>query len=88
MKFNVEIECTPEEARRFLGLPDVQPMQAALMADLQARLQDAARALEPEALWKMWMPSASEGMAQFGKLWSRFGIAPGGGSDPKSGAKE
>ena len=23
MKVNVEIECTPEEARRFLGLPDV-----------------------------------------------------------------
>lgn len=23
MKVNVEIDCTPEEARRFLGLPDV-----------------------------------------------------------------
>lgn len=23
MKMNVEIDCTPEEARRFLGLPDV-----------------------------------------------------------------
>jgi hypothetical protein len=23
MKVNVEVECTPEEARRFLGLPDV-----------------------------------------------------------------
>ena len=23
MKVNVEIECTPEEARRFMGLPDV-----------------------------------------------------------------
>jgi hypothetical protein len=24
MKVNVEIECTPEEARRFMGLPDVE----------------------------------------------------------------
>jgi len=24
MKVNVEIDCTPEEARRFLGLPDVK----------------------------------------------------------------
>ena len=23
MKVNVEVECTPQEARRFLGLPDV-----------------------------------------------------------------
>ncbi len=23
MKVNVEVDCTPEEARRFLGLPDV-----------------------------------------------------------------
>jgi len=23
MKLNVEVDCTPEEARRFLGLPDV-----------------------------------------------------------------
>ncbi len=23
MKVNVEVECSPEEARRFLGLPDV-----------------------------------------------------------------
>jgi hypothetical protein len=27
MKVTVEIDCTPEEARRFLGLPDVVPMQ-------------------------------------------------------------
>jgi hypothetical protein len=24
MKVNVEVECTPEEARRFMGLPDVE----------------------------------------------------------------
>ena len=26
MKINVEIDCTPQEARQFFGLPDVQPM--------------------------------------------------------------
>jgi Family of unknown function (DUF6489) len=30
MKINVEIDCTAEEARAFLGLPDVQPMQEQL----------------------------------------------------------
>ena len=27
MKVNVEIDCSPEEARRFLGLPDVSKAQ-------------------------------------------------------------
>jgi len=29
MKVNVEVDCTPEEARRFLGLPDVSSANAA-----------------------------------------------------------
>ena len=28
MKVTVNVECTPEEARTFLGLPDVQPNPA------------------------------------------------------------
>jgi len=26
MKINVEVDCTPEEARRFMGLPDLSPV--------------------------------------------------------------
>ena len=26
MKFNIEIDCTPEEARRLFGLPDLEPL--------------------------------------------------------------
>jgi Family of unknown function (DUF6489) len=37
MKVNVEIDCTPLEARQFIGLPDVQPMQTAVMDELQKR---------------------------------------------------
>ncbi len=29
MKITVDIDCTPEEARAFFGLPNVQPMQDA-----------------------------------------------------------
>ena len=35
MKVNIEIDCTPLEARQFMGLPDVQPMQNAMMEKLQ-----------------------------------------------------
>ena len=39
MKVTVEVDCTPEEARRFLGLPDVVPMQQAAIEKLQQRME-------------------------------------------------
>ena len=56
MKINVEIDCTPEEARRFFGLPDLQPMQQAVMERLQEQMLDAVSALSPEALLRQWAP--------------------------------
>jgi Family of unknown function (DUF6489) len=38
MKVNVEIDCTPLEARQFIGLPDVVPMQTAVMDKLQQQM--------------------------------------------------
>ena len=38
MKVTVNIDCTPEEARAFMGLPDVQPMQKAMLAEMEKRI--------------------------------------------------
>jgi hypothetical protein len=46
MKISIEVDCTPEEARRFLGLPDVAPMQAALVEEMQKRLSANVAAME------------------------------------------
>ena len=35
MKVNVEVSCTPEEARAFFGLPDIKPMQDRIMAEIE-----------------------------------------------------
>ena len=45
MKINVEIDCTPEEARAFFGLPDVAPMQERLMKEVEERTLTAMRAI-------------------------------------------
>lgn len=60
MKINIEIDCTPEEARSFLGLPDFQPMQAAVVAKLQEQMLDAVGNLAPGAMraWLPWMQIA------------------------------
>ncbi|ABE39053.1 DUF6489 family protein [Rhodopseudomonas pseudopalustris] len=54
MKVNVEIDCTPEEARAFFGLPDVQPMQTAVMDRLQQQMLSNIDKVSPEALMQSW----------------------------------
>ena len=40
MKVNVEVTCTPEEARSFFGLPDLKPMQDRVMGEIEERLRE------------------------------------------------
>ncbi len=50
MKIRVEIDCTPEEARSFLGLPDLGPMQDAITAKIQEQMLDVVSKLTPAAM--------------------------------------
>jgi hypothetical protein len=56
MKVNIEMEMTPEEARAFMGLPDVAPMQKSMLDDMQARAKQAFDANDPEGMMRAWMP--------------------------------
>lgn len=56
MKMNIEIDCTPAEAREFLGLPDVREMQSRFMNTLEERLMASITAASPEALVRSWFP--------------------------------
>ena len=86
MKVHVDIDCTPEEARAFFGLPDVQPVQAAVMKELENRLMAAMQAMDPETLMKTWVPAGIAGMEQLQHMfWQQFGGAGGTGSDKKPG---
>jgi len=74
MKITVDVDCTPEEARAFLGLPDVKPMQDAVMAQVQERMTNALAAMDPETMVKTWLPAQVQGMEQLQKMfWSQFG---------------
>lgn len=68
MKFTVNVDCTPEEARAFLGLPDFGPMQDAVLSQMQDQVQKNMNAMDPEGIMKMWMPGAAGGMQAFADL--------------------
>ncbi len=75
MKFKFDIECTPEEARAFLGLPDIAPMQERMMDELEQKMQDNIRNLSPEEMVKTWMPATMQGLGEMQKMfWNQMGV--------------
>ena len=69
MKITMDIECTPEEARTFLGLPDVKPMQEQLMRELKDRMTANVRAMEPDAMLRTWLPATMKGFEQMQEIF-------------------
>ncbi len=81
MKIKVDIDCTPEEARQFLGLPDVKPMQDAIMKDIEDRMRANLQAMDPETMFKTWLPAGIQGWEQMQRMfWSQM---TGGDDDKK-----
>ncbi|HEY4250209.1 MAG TPA: DUF6489 family protein [Roseomonas sp.] len=83
MKMTIEIDCTPEEARRALGLPDLTPLHAAMLDRLQAQMPDLAQAT-PEAWLAAWTRMAQPGWMG-DAMNSFFKAAAGPTSKPKRG---
>ena len=73
MKITVDIDCTPEEARAFLGLPDVRPVQEQLMQDVQERMTANLKAMDSGEMMKLWLPGSVKGIEQFLELFARKG---------------
>lgn len=79
MKVTIEIDCTPDEARQFMGLPDVKPMQAALMAKMEQQMTEAADRFSPDALLRSWMSLVPQTPEQMRDAMTRlFQSIPGG----------
>ncbi len=60
MKVTMEVDATPLELRQFLGFPDVQPMQQALLAELEAKMKDQVEKFSPEGLMRAWFLDAPQ----------------------------
>ena len=69
MKFKVDIDCTPDEARAFFGLPDVKPLQEALLPEVEERLRATLKAMDAEAMLKTWLPATLKGIEQMQEMF-------------------
>jgi hypothetical protein len=78
MKVTVEMDLTPDEARRMMGLPDLTAMQARLVEEFERRMMAAMEKSAPEEVMKQWFSLGSQGFEQFQRfLWDSARNASG-----------
>ncbi|MEI6558535.1 MAG: DUF6489 family protein [Rhodospirillaceae bacterium] len=83
MKFIITVDSTPEEARAFLGLPDLRPIQEAFVAQLRERLTTNLATLDADALLRSWITFGVPGLESVTKaMRSQIDIALG--REPRS----
>lgn len=71
MKVHIEMDMTPEEARAFLGLPDLAPLQQKMLDEMRARMRAAFDKGDAKSLMQAWMPAGqAKAFEEFQKmLW-------------------
>lgn len=63
MKVTVDVDCTPEEARRFLGLPDLAPVHQAYVERMTKLVSEGSSAEAFNEMLKSWGPMSETGFA-------------------------
>ena len=82
MRIDIKLNVTPQELRTFFGLPDVQPLQEEMLAQLRARLQSGADELDPLTVMRPFLTPSVGAMETMQKaFWQAFTSASAGESD-------
>ena len=68
MKINVEVECSPEEFRRLMGLPDLTPVHERFVAALGGMVEGRVQPEMIEAMMRSWSPMSEAGLGMWRKL--------------------
>ena len=73
MKVTVDIDCTPEEARRFMGLPDLSSVHEAYLEKMRKTIGEG---LTPDLMGEMmksWGPMSEAGLNMWAQMLGQAG---------------
>lgn len=80
MKFHVEIDCTPEEVRRLMGLPDLAPLHESYQKQMTDMLGKGITPDMVETMVKSWSPLGQNGLDLLRSVMSPFSDGKTGGA--------
>lgn len=72
MKITFDVDCTPEEARRFLGLPDLSPVHAAYVEKIQRLVADGVTPDLAADMIRQWGPMTEAGMGMWRSMFEQM----------------
>tara|TARA_B110001454_G_scaffold216699_1_gene240445 strand:- start:966 stop:1229 length:264 start_codon:yes stop_codon:yes gene_type:complete len=87
MKFTVNCDCTPEEARSFLGLPDLGPVHEKYVQTMMSAMDGAGSLEQMGKMMGAFAPMGDASMKLFSQMMDiglSGGLAGGKGSSGKS----
>jgi hypothetical protein len=83
MKFTVDVDCTPEEARSFLGLPDMTPIHDVYIQAVTDAMSGQTNLEQMERMFRSLSPLGDAGMKMFSNMMD-LGISAASGGSPGS----
>ena len=90
MKIKITVDCTPVEARAFLGLPDVSPLHDIYLERMKTLVEQGVTPDVVSEMMKGWSSMGDVGMGMAQQLFSQIGStltgggAKGGAGKPKA----
>lgn len=84
MLLTINIDCTPEEARAFFGMPNVAPLNDMIVAEMTRRARENLDTLaDPERFFAQMMTMGGKSFEQFQSLMGAAMAGTGGGAAAK-----
>lgn len=68
MNVSVNVDCTPEEARAFLGLPDLSPVHEKYIASLVGAMDGAGSLEQMEKMMRAFAPMGDASLRMFQQM--------------------
>ncbi|MDP3739191.1 MAG: DUF6489 family protein [Hyphomonadaceae bacterium] len=83
MKLTMNVDCTPEEARAFLGLPDLTPVNETLVNAVKQRIEQNIELVSPEFYLKQWYSMGGQATDSFMQMMTAGARAASGDAPAK-----
>jgi hypothetical protein len=73
MKITVDVDCTPEEARRFMGLPDLSSIHEAYISKMRGAIEQGITPDAIQTMMQSWGPMGEAGFNMWRQLLDQMG---------------
>ncbi|MCV6591010.1 MAG: DUF6489 family protein [Marinobacterium sp.] len=85
MKISIDVEMTPEEFRKVLGLPDMAPLQQEMINQIKEQMEAGTDGYDPLTLFRPYLEGNQHSVDLMQKmLLGMMGRFPGAGKNPEA----